>query len=111
MNYTADSIAQVARRLEDAGLPPQLMIDCSHANSQKDHRRQAAVCRDVAEQIGKGDRRIIGLMIESNLLAGAQKLVAGEPLVYGKSITDPCIDWEETLDLLRELADAVRTSR
>jgi 3-deoxy-7-phosphoheptulonate synthase len=111
VNYTADSIAQVARRLEDAGLPPRLMIDCSHANSRKDHRRQAAVCRDVAEQIGKGDRRIIGLMIESNLVAGAQKLVAGEPLVYGKSITDPCIDWEETLDLLRELADAVRTGR
>jgi 3-deoxy-7-phosphoheptulonate synthase len=65
----------------------------------------------VAGQIRKGDRRIIGAMMESNLVAGAQKLVVGEPLIYGKSITDPCMGWEETLDLLGELADAVRTGR
>ena len=85
------------------------MIDCSHANSSKDYKRQALVCRDVAEQIAKGDRRIIGVMIESNLVAGAQKLTPGKNLVYGQSITDACIAWDETLPLLRELAVAVRS--
>jgi 3-deoxy-7-phosphoheptulonate synthase len=111
VNYSADSVSQVASLLEQARLPPRVMIDCSHANSRKDHRNQPSVCRDVAEQIRKGDRRIIGVMIESNLVAGAQKLVVGEPLVYGKSITDACMGWEETRDLLRLLADAVRTGR
>ena len=87
------------------------MIDCSHANSNKDYTKQAFVCRDVAEQIANGDRRIIGVMLESNLIAGAQKLVAGQPLVYGQSITDACIGWDETLPLLRELATAVRSAR
>ncbi len=85
------------------------MIDCSHANSRKDHRKQHSVCRDVAEQIRKGNRRIIAVMMESNLVAGAQNLVVGEPLVYGQSITDPLMGSEETHDLLRLLADAVRT--
>ena len=111
VNYTPDSVSQVAGHLEDAGLPARIMIDCSHANSKKDHLRQAAVCREVAEQIRKGDRRIIGVMMESNLVAGAQKLVAGEQMVYGQSITDPCMGWKETLDILRELADTVRNSR
>jgi 3-deoxy-7-phosphoheptulonate synthase len=88
-----------------------VMIDCSHANSSKDYTRQALVCRDVAGQIAKGDRRIIGVMLESNLVAGAQKLVPGQPLVYGQSITDACIGWDETLPLLRELAAAVRSAR
>ncbi len=87
------------------------MIDCSHANSGKDYTRQAVVCRDVAGQIAKGERRIIGVMLESNLVAGAQKLVAGQTLVYGQSITDACIGWDETLPLLRELAGAVRSGR
>jgi 3-deoxy-7-phosphoheptulonate synthase len=109
VNYTAESVAQVCGQLEAAGLPPRVMIDCSHANSSKDYQRQAIVCRDVAEQIAKGDRRIIGAMIESNLVAGAQKLIPGKPLVYGQSITDPCLAWNETLPLLRELAAAVRS--
>ncbi len=87
------------------------MIDFSHANSGKDYRRQAIVSRDVAAQIAEGNRSIIGAMIESNLVAGAQKLVPGQPLVYGQSITDGCIDWAETRTLLAELAAAVRARR
>jgi 3-deoxy-7-phosphoheptulonate synthase len=111
VNYTADSVAQVCGQLEDAGLAPQVMIDCSHANSNKDHTRQALVCRDVAGQIANGDARIIGVMLESNLVAGAQRLVEGQQLVYGQSITDACMGWEETAGLLRELAAAVRSAR
>jgi 3-deoxy-7-phosphoheptulonate synthase len=87
------------------------MIDFSHANSQKDYRRQSIVCHDVAAQISQGNRNIIGIMIESNLVAGAQKLVPGQPLVYGQSITDACIDWTETRALFAELAKAVRSRR
>ncbi len=111
VNYTADSVAQVCRQLEDAGLAPRVMIDCSHANSNKDYAKQALVCRDVARQITEGGRHIIGIMLESNLVAGAQRLVEGQPLVYGQSITDGCIGWDETLELLRELATAVRPGR
>ncbi len=81
------------------------------ANSDKDHRRQGLVCRDAAEQIAGGDRRIMGIMLESNLVAGAQKLVDGKALVYGQSITDACIDWPETGTLLHELASAVKGRR
>jgi 3-deoxy-7-phosphoheptulonate synthase len=114
VNYTAQCVAETATRMEQAGVEPRIMIDCSHANSQKDYRRQAAVCRDVAAQIAGGERRILGVMMESNLVAGTQKLVEGEPLsglVYGQSITDGCIDWQETHGLLRELAEAVRKRR
>src|SRR3984893_9710583 len=111
VNYTADAVAEVCRQLEEAGLPPRVMIDCSHANSNKDQTRQALVCRDVAGQIARGGRNIIGVMLESNLVAGAQKLVPGQQLVYGQSITDACLGWEETSGLLRELASAVRSAR
>jgi 3-deoxy-7-phosphoheptulonate synthase len=87
------------------------MIDFSHANSNKDYRRQSIVCHDVAGQIAAGDKRIMGVMIESNIVAGAQKLTPGQPLVYGQSITDACIDWAESHELLKELAGAVRTRR
>jgi 3-deoxy-7-phosphoheptulonate synthase len=87
------------------------MIDCSHANSSKDHNRQPLVCHDVATQIAAGNADIIGVMIESNLVAGAQKLIPGQPLTYGQSITDPCIDWNQTYPLLKELAAAVRARR
>jgi 3-deoxy-7-phosphoheptulonate synthase len=87
------------------------MIDCSHANSGKDYTRQASVCRNVAGQIAAGDRRIVGVMLESNLVAGAQKLVPGQELVYGQSITDGCIGWDETRQMLGELAAAVRAGR
>jgi 3-deoxy-7-phosphoheptulonate synthase len=111
VNYDADSVAQVSSLLEKAKLAPRVMIDCSHANSNKDYRKQSSVCRDVAAQIAKGNRNIVGLMLESNLLAGAQTLVEGQPLTYGQSITDACIGWDETLTLLRELAAAVKKSR
>jgi 3-deoxy-7-phosphoheptulonate synthase len=111
VNYTADAVAEVCRQLKKAGLTERVMIDCSHANSSKDYTRQAIVCRNVARQIASGSGHILGVMIESNLVAGAQKLLRGQPLVYGQSITDACIGWNETLTLLRELAAAARSSR
>jgi 3-deoxy-7-phosphoheptulonate synthase len=111
VNYTAESVAQTAAQMEKAGIKPRIMIDFSHANSSKDYKKQALVCHDVAGQIAAGDRRILGVMIESNLVAGAQKHVKGKPLVYGQSITDGCIDWAETHTLLEELAAAVRARR
>jgi 3-deoxy-7-phosphoheptulonate synthase len=111
VNYTAESVAETAAQMEKAGLPPRIMIDFSHANSSKDYRHQSIVCHDVAGQIAGGDKRILGVMIESNLVAGAQQLVPGQPLVYGQSITDACIDWAETHTLLAELAAAARARR
>ncbi|MGA7857703.1 MAG: 3-deoxy-7-phosphoheptulonate synthase [Terracidiphilus sp.] len=111
VNYTAESVAQTAAQMAKAGIEPRIMIDCSHANSNKDYTRQALVCHDVAAQIAGGDRRILGVMIESNLVEGAQRLVPGKPLVYGQSITDGCIAWAETRTLLNELAAAVRARR
>jgi len=111
VNYTAESVNETAAKMEKTGIAPRIMIDFSHANSNKDYRRQGLVCHDVAGQIAAGDKRIIGAMIESNLVAGAQPLVAGQPLVYGQSITDGCIDWAETHTLLEELAGAVRKRR
>ncbi|HVJ09501.1 MAG TPA: 3-deoxy-7-phosphoheptulonate synthase [Acidisarcina sp.] len=111
VNYDAESVNQISAQMEKAGLPARLMIDCSHANSRKDHTRQSAVCSDVAAQVAAGDRRIIGVMIESNLVAGAQKLVPGQPLVYGQSITDACIGWDETQAALQTLANAVKSAR
>ncbi len=108
VNYTADAVERVCQELSTAGLPARVMIDCSHANSNKDHTRQPGVCRDVAAQIAAGEQRILGVMLESNLVAGAQKPMPGKPLVYGQSITDACMGWDETLPLLRELAAAVR---
>jgi 3-deoxy-7-phosphoheptulonate synthase len=110
-NYAAASVAETAEQMEKAGVSPRIMIDCSHANSGKDYTRQGLVCRNVAAQVAAGDRRIQGVMLESNLVAGAQALVPGVPLVYGQSITDACINWDETHGLLAELAAAVRTAR
>ena len=111
VNYTAEAVAQTEQQMEKAGVAPRIMIDFSHANSNKDYTRQPLVCHDVAGQIAAGNRNIIGVMIESNLVAGAQKLVPGQPLVYGQSITDACIDWPQTHKLLAELAEAVRARR
>jgi 3-deoxy-7-phosphoheptulonate synthase len=87
------------------------MVDCSHANSGKSHVQQEVVCRDVANQIAHGERRIMGLMLESNLIAGRQDKTKGEPLVYGQSITDACMAWDNSEVLLRELAQAVQSRR
>lgn len=111
VNYKAEAVAEVCGKLSEAGLAPRVMVDCSHANSNKDYTRQAIVCRDIAAQVAAGSRNIMGVMLESNLVAGAQKLVEGKPLVYGQSITDACIGWDETAGLLRALAAAVRKGR
>ena len=111
VNYGAEAVGQTAAAMRKAGLQPRIMIDCSHANSSKDHNRQPIVCRDIAGQVASGNADIIGVMIESNLVAGAQKLVPGQPLTYGQSITDACIDWSQTYPLLKELAAATRARR
>ena len=110
-NYDAKSVDAAARDLAKAKLPERLMIDCSHANSEKDHQRQVAVAQNVAAQIVAGERRVIGLMVESHLKAGRQDLVTGKDLVYGQSLTDACIGWEESVPVLDTLAAAVRERR
>ncbi len=111
VNYTAEAVQETTEKMSAAGLDPRIMIDLSHANSNKDYRRQAVVCGDVAGQVAAGNKNIIGVMIESNLVAGAQKFLPGQPLVYGQSITDSCIDWAETKTLLAELAESVKARR
>ena len=110
-NYDSESISIAAEEMTANGLAPHLMIDFSHANSRKNYERQLVVGRDVASQIARGDRRIIGAMIESNLFAGQQKMDGKKPLAHGQSITDACISWEQSEPLLRELAVAVRSRR
>lgn len=110
-NYGADSVDAAARLLQKSGLRPQLMIDVSHANSDKQHQCQIDVVADVAQQITLGDARIMGVMIESHLNEGRQDLVAGRPLQHGVSITDPCISFSQTQPLLDLLAQAVRNRR
>lgn len=110
-NYESESVQNAAGQLEQSGLKPYLMVDCSHANSNKDYRRQVDVCRDVAKQLSAGDRRIMGVMLESHLVEGRQDVVDDKELTYGQSITDACIGWESTETLLRELAGAVRARR
>ncbi|MER8535487.1 3-deoxy-7-phosphoheptulonate synthase [Mesorhizobium sp. M1023] len=110
-NYDAASIAAASAELGRIGVAPRLMIDVSHANSNKKPENQPLVAADVAGQIAAGDERIIGIMIESNLVAGRQEVVPGKPLVYGQSITDGCIDWETTETVLHGLADAVEQRR
>ncbi len=110
-NYDSASVKHAADQLQKNGLKPQLMVDCSHANSNKDYRRQVDVCHDVASQLNHGENRIIGVMIESHLVEGRQDVIPDQPLTYGQSVTDACIAWETTDGLLRELADAVKQRR
>jgi len=104
-------VERVCAELAHAGLAPRVMIDCSHANSRKQHERQVDVARDVAAQMAAGDDRIIGVMLESHINAGRQDLVPGQPLAYGVSITDACLGWDTTIGALRELAEGVRRRR
>ena len=97
--------------LNDADLRPNIMVDFSHANSYKTPSRQREVCDSVSEQVKSGEPRVFGVMIESHLVEGSQKVVPGQPLTYGQSITDGCIGWEETQELCRQLADAVKARR
>jgi 3-deoxy-7-phosphoheptulonate synthase len=87
------------------------MVDCSHANSSKDYHRQLEVGRDVAAQLAAGERRIVGVMVESHINPGRQDLLPGKPLDYGVSITDACLGWAETVELLDALAEGVRKRR
>ncbi len=110
-NYDAPSVEAAARELHQAGVAPRLMIDSSHANSNKKPENQPQVLADVAGQVARGEHRIMGVMIESNLVAGRQDVQPGRPLAYGQSITDGCIDWETTVPALNRLAEAVAARR
>ncbi|MEG3134568.1 3-deoxy-7-phosphoheptulonate synthase AroG [Rouxiella sp. T17] len=110
-NYSAEDVKEVKDGLEKAGLPAEIMIDFSHANSSKQFKKQMEVCEDVCGQLAGGEEAIMGVMVESNLVEGNQSLETGEPLVYGQSVTDACIGWEDTENLLRSLANAVKTRR
>ena len=110
-NYDAKSVEAACAELKRAGLPERLMIDCSHANAAKDYRRQAEVARDIGGQLAKGERRIIGVMVESHLVEGRQELAGTMPLRFGQSITDGCLGWEDSAAVLANLAEAVRKRR
>lgn len=110
-NFDTASVAAACAELGRVGVAPRLMIDVSHANSNKKPENQPTVAADVAGQVAAGDARIIGVMIESNLVAGRQEVMPNKPLVYGQSITDSCIDWATTETVLRGLADAVEQRR
>ena len=110
-NYDAVHVQEACEQMEKSGMTPNLMIDCSHANSLKQHERQLIVADDIAQQISTGDNRIMGAMIESHLVSGRQDVEDKNNLTYGQSITDACIDWEQTEGALRKLADAVRARR
>ena len=110
-NYDADSLNAACEELRNAGLAERLMIDCSHANSRKDYRRQLEVCAEAGAQVAAGDGRIIGVMVESNLVEGRQDLKPGRALTFGQSITDACLGWEASVALLARLAQAVAKRR
>ncbi|MDL4913928.1 MAG: 3-deoxy-7-phosphoheptulonate synthase [Enterobacterales bacterium endosymbiont of Blomia tropicalis] len=106
-NYYANDVAEAAANLREFHLPEQLVIDFSHGNCLKQHRRQRDVAVEVAQQIQAGSRAVAGVMIESFIEEGNQKVVSGEPLVYGQSITDPCLSWQDSEEVLALLAEAV----
>jgi 3-deoxy-7-phosphoheptulonate synthase len=110
-NFDRASVEAACREAGAAALACRLMIDASHGNSQKRHENQLAVARDVAEQLSDGESRVFGVMVESHLVAGRQDLVAGRPLVYGQSITDACLGWEDTIAVLETLAEGVAERR
>ena len=114
-NYDATSVAAACKDLEAAKLPATLMVDCSHANSSKQHEKQIDVARDIAGQVAAGSRSVFGLMLESHLTAGAQKFTPGKDqpgaLEYGKSITDACLGWDDSVQALAGLSDAVKARR
>ena len=114
-NFDAAGVATACDELKAAKLPCQLMIDCSHANSSKQHQRQIDVARDIGGQMAAGNRCIVGVMVESHLVGGAQKFSAGKDdpakLAYGQSITDACIGWDDSLGVLQGLSDAVLVRR
>ena len=114
-NYDEAHVAAACKELEAAGLAPRLMVDCSHANSSKQHERQLDVAKDIAHQLSAGSQRIFGVMVESHLQAGAQKFTPGkdkvENLIYGKSITDACLAWDDSLEVLKVLDQGIQARR
>ena len=114
-NYDAQSVAAACKELEAAKLPATLMVDFSHANSSKQHERQVVVAKDIAAQVAGGSNQVFGVMVESHLCAGAQKFTPGKDdpakLAYGQSITDACIGWDDSEQVLQILSDAVKARR
>jgi len=110
-NYDARTLAETSNMLTAQGLPHRLMVDCSHGNSRKDPANQPSVAKDLADMLATGESNLFGVMLESNLVAGRQSVSPGKPLVYGQSITDACLGWDETVDVLETLAKAVQQSR
>jgi 3-deoxy-7-phosphoheptulonate synthase len=114
-NYDKASVAEACSDLAKAKLPQTLMVDCSHANSSKQHEKQLDVARDIAAQVAGGSKQVFGLMIESHLVAGAQKFTPGKDdvskLAYGQSITDACLGWDDSVAALQILSDAVAARR
>ncbi|HEY0464029.1 MAG TPA: 3-deoxy-7-phosphoheptulonate synthase [Polyangiaceae bacterium] len=110
-NYAAEAIAEAGQALSKAGLRPALMVDCSHANSQKNHKNQVRVGESLAAQVSSGSQAIFGVMLESNLVEGRQDVVPGQSLTRGQSITDACLGFDETVPVLELLAAAVRARR
>ena len=114
-NYSAEHVAAACKDLEAAHLPATLMVDCSHANSSKQHEKQRDVAHDIGAQIASGSRQVFGVMIESHLQAGAQKFTPGKndpaTLAYGQSITDACLGWDDSVAVLRELSESVKARR
>ncbi len=110
-NYDANSVASACQELEKAGLDQRLMIDLSHGNASGDFRNQLVGAESVAAQIKAGEKRVFGVMAESNLREGKQSLTQGQPLTYGQSVTDPCLGWEDSVKLLDILAGAVKQRR
>jgi 3-deoxy-7-phosphoheptulonate synthase len=108
-NYAEPSIRAASERLTKVGLNPRVLVDCSHGNSQRDADNQPVVAESVSDQVARGSRAIMGVMLESHLVAGRQELTSGRPLVYGQSITDACIDFAATERVLVGLAAASRT--
>ena len=110
-NYDAKNVQHAAEQLEKYGLKATMMVDCSHANSMKDYRRQVDVCNNIATQVANGENRIMGVMLESHLVEGRQDVIEGQKLTYGQSVTDACISWETTETCLQKLASAVKKRR
>lgn len=110
-NYDIESVADACNKLKVAHLTPNLMIDCSHANSQKDYTQQKNVAADIAERLRVGEQKIMGVMLESHLNEGRQDHAPGCDLEYGKSITDACLGWEDTVKTLNQLAQAIQARR
>jgi len=114
-NYDAKSVESACQDLAKSGLPQSLMVDCSHANSSKQHQKQMDVAKDIASQLAQGSTRIFGVMVESHLNAGAQKFTPGQDSVaglqYGQSITDACLGWDDSLSSLETLSQSVKARR